>query len=859
MNCSSSLLTSICALVTGFVLSAQTGPPALFEGSGYETGTVSGALSNRPGRAAASDLDGDGWPELVSVDTSVDGVRLRFGGPQLSFSDPILLGSGFPFDAVELFDFDGDGFGDIVALDANQPAGIHVFLGDATRTFSSLAVQDTGGDGTDLSLGDLDGDGLTDVAVSFADLGTVNVFLGIGGGQLSLGVAYTGVVGSSRIELRDMDGDGFLDAVTANAGASSISVLRGDGAGGFGSPMQSPAVSPDHLDLGDLDGDGDLDVLSSGGLSKAFRSSQNTAGILSPWGITPLGAPVGSIALGHLDTDGVLDVAIGYTDQGATAISFAEVATLTGTGDGLFQVHSVIGQSSSGDQTTEMLLHDMDQDGALDLLATLQSRYHIAIYRGLGDGGVIQNEVVHQAFGPQDVTLADFNGDGLEDLVVANNGFLPGVRFVELALATGPGTFDSGTSIAFGADVVVAADMNEDGALDVVYLDRALSDLWCVSLGDGAGGLGVPSCRNIGIGKDHMRVVDMDGDGHLDLVGYRRASDILVVHGDGLGGFSGPTQTTPVAGKIGGIDVVDLDGDGFFDVVAVDEDNDLFCLFLNDGAGGLGTKIDIDPGLGLGGDVVVFDADRDGQLDLLAEGQGLGINTDLVVLRGLGNLSFGSALTYRAGALSEIQAVDVDRDGWTDLVSRDFDSLVVIRADGLGGFRPREFYSGGVSTDGFALSDQNQDGWLDLFFANTLSTRIQAHYGKAPDFARAAERNGSGTNPLIFTSTSVPSLGLDWTSQVSALGFPSATSSLVVIYDRGLAGLPTPYGEILVAFAPPGVLLDAQLQPLVGGVADHSVAVPTDVALIGLRASSQAILLGAGPTLCNAIDLVFGL
>ena len=124
----------------------------------------------------------------------------------------------------------------------------------------------------------------------------------------------------------------------------------------------------------------------------------------------------------------------------------------------------------------------------------------------------------------------------------------------------------------------------------------------------------------------------------------------------------------------------------------------------------------------------------------------------------------------------------------------------------------------------------------------------------------AMVRNGSGVNPVVYSSTADPVLGTTWTAKLDATGHPAAGLTLIVVYDTPLDGLATPFGELLIAPPPVGNYLHAVFAPALNGVASYAIPLPDDLQLLGFVAFSQAVLLGgAGPELTNAVDLTLGL
>ena len=125
-------------------------------------------------------------------------------------------------------------------------------------------------------------------------------------------------------------------------------------------------------------------------------------------------------------------------------------------------------------------------------------------------------------------------------------------------------------------------------------------------------------------------------------------------------------------------------------------------------------------------------------------------------------------------------------------------------------------------------------------------------------YASATVRNGSGTNPNIFTSTTLPVLGTSWNTRVNggAVGFGGTT--FLFLYSGMNAGTSTAHGELLLD--PTSGWLYTGSAPTVGGYADFSIGVPADPSLQGFGATAQCYMLGAsaGARLTNAIDLGLG-
>jgi len=124
--------------------------------------------------------------------------------------------------------------------------------------------------------------------------------------------------------------------------------------------------------------------------------------------------------------------------------------------------------------------------------------------------------------------------------------------------------------------------------------------------------------------------------------------------------------------------------------------------------------------------------------------------------------------------------------------------------------------------------------------------------------ATATPRNGLGGNALCLTNLSPPALGTSWDTEVEHGQHPGATLTILYGFALPSMGATIGAGELLVDVS--SLRLFRHIVAAAGSSDLHSLAVPCDVTLAGLTATSQALVLGgAGPELCNAVDLVLGL
>ncbi|MEM7202428.1 MAG: hypothetical protein AAF628_19305 [Planctomycetota bacterium] len=157
-------------------------------------------------------------------------------------------------------------------------------------------------------------------------------------------------------------------------------------------------------------------------------------------------------------------------------------------------------------------------------------------------------------------------------------------------------------------------------------------------------------------------------------------------------------------------------------------------------------------------------------------------------------------------------------------------------------------------------------GWTDLRFDGTVGTQMGEFQGLlfawlqrflVPSDATATTRNGSGINPVVFTTNEVPVLGTTWNAHIDASAYPLAVSVLALSHAQPSSGIVIAGGELLIdIFSASSPFVFAISGPSSTGAVE--LAVPADPSLLGLKAPTQGIVLGGGYVLTNALDLVLG-
>lgn len=316
------------------------------------------------------------------------------------------------------------------------------------------------------------------------------------------------------------------------------------------------------IDSGDLDGDGDIDLAVANifghSITIAFNDGDGNFENVQTFPLqNGLLHPV-ALAVGDIDGDGLDDIAIGQIQQFAEAIivPFDFPALVVWFNDG-------------GGNFTQVVAND-------------------------------------NLFGvPSSVYIADYDNDGLNDVVMGNNGTqsFEGTTIIsidagiDLFQNTGNRTFSSAVKIERqGAFVdLIAFDFNSDGFNDIFGINQGLpqftADLQLI-----LEGIGVASFVGSGAGilpliefpldypPHDLDAIDFDGDGDIDIsvttLGESDPSSVISFLGrnssieifDNIGPIFSPGISIPIPGIGHSLNSADFDMDGDIDFIVTVQD-----------------------------------------------------------------------------------------------------------------------------------------------------------------------------------------------------------------------------------------------------------------------------------------------
>ncbi|HEV7397330.1 MAG TPA: FG-GAP-like repeat-containing protein [Pyrinomonadaceae bacterium] len=396
------------------------------------------------------------------------------------------------------------------------------------------------------------------------------------------------------------------------------------------------------------------------------------------------------------------------------------------------------------------------------------------------------------------VASGDLNGDGAMDAVTPN--FVSGA--VSILMGDGNGAFLPRVPYKVGVDTgqgsspqdVAIADLNGDGKLDVIVVGGFAHGWIAVLLGDGAGNFAAPVTEDIGNGAlTAIVIADFNGDNKKDVAAAQSSSrQILFKLGNGAGGFSA-SSTVPVTNEPHSIAAGDLNGDGLADVVSGNTYPFWSVAIVKGRSDGNFVPDTSITTRSQPQDVVFADFNSDGKLDLALAFGWADYGIELRFGDGAGG--FGPAgQIFTAYLPTTLIAADVNNDNKPDVLFSSHDANGVGVLIGLGNehfLLPQYFNTLPDGASALVAADFNGDGQKDLVASGNDAGRLSVLLGSgsgsfaAPHVIALVDRRGSNLATADFNGDGKADLA------VTALG----PNGVLIYLNDGAGGvsLPTLY------------------------------------------------------------------
>ena len=383
--------------------------------------------------AVIEDLDVDGKLDLAVLNSTQYTIWV-LKNITTSSSINFLVASSFSAGtiptSVAIGDLDGDGKADM-AVTNQSSNNVSVFLNTSSSSASFTRTDFSVGNlPTSVAMADLDGDGKLDMAVTNNSSNTVSVLVNTSStGSISFATAtnFSVSTGPVTLAIGDLDGDGKSDLVVANFSSNNISVLRNTSTGylSFSSPTNfSVGTSPINVAIGDIDGDGKFDVAVANQNSANISVLRNTSSSssISFASTTNFSVPIvpRSIAIGDLDGDSKPDLSIATASSSNNKISVLRNTSSSGSISFATRIEFVVNL-----QPYSVVAVDVDGDGKLDLATANGATRTVSLLKNTTSTGTI-TFAYHNDFmvgnAPIAIGVADLDGNNKQDLAVVNAG-----------------------------------------------------------------------------------------------------------------------------------------------------------------------------------------------------------------------------------------------------------------------------------------------------------------------------------------------------------------------------------------------------------------------------------------------------
>lgn len=416
------------------------------------------------------------------------------------------------------------------------------------------------------------------------------------------------------------------------------------------------ASGPNKVVIADMDGDGKPDLIVSddyGNLISIYRNI-GTNGVLSAASFAPpvtLVTPPGSsspygLVVADVDGDGQPDIIVTDDNQPVMSI-YRNMCTPGNISSNTFaaRVDFVTGTTPQGVE-----VHDLDGDGKPDLLVANVGDGTVSIFQNIGTSGTLTTNSfaprldIPTGAGCDHIAVADLDGDGLPDIVTANdtagtvsilhNQTTPGsLTTNSFAPAVNLPVLSSPVQVAIG-------DLDGDGKPDIVvtaYLPTTdVSVLHNVStVGSLTASSFEPHVDFALGGRGHTpALADLDGSGKLDLAVVTELSSLLSIFrnvstpGSFTTGSLGPRMDFATEYNAWGMSIGDLNGDGRPDIVFANSYSNTISIYQNVVPFGGAPVITVQPQnqLALAGSNAVFSVTATGTQPLIYQWQSNGTN-----------------------------------------------------------------------------------------------------------------------------------------------------------------------------------------------------------------------------------------
>ena len=483
----------------------------------------------------AADLDNDGDMDIISASTFDDKIAwyVNDGNENPSWTTSIITINADGARSVFAADMDGDGDLDIVSASTwDDTIAWYENSGGATPTFTASNIA-TNADGAEhVFVADMDDDGDMDILSASSEDDTIAWYENNGAANPSWSSSNiaTNADGANCVFAADMDNDGDLDIISASRNDNTIAWYENDGNANpswSASDIYTEAEGAESVFAADMDNDGDMDIVSVTYQGSTLAWYENDGAEDPSWTVSTIAGDVSygkGVFVEDIDNDGDMDIVTASLVEDKIALYVND-----GASDPTWAGSTI---ATSADGAIDVFVADMDGDGDLDVLSASNEDDAIAWYENTADFTFepwwTASDIATSADGAQSVFAADMDNDGDMDILSASYNDDTIAWYENDGVADPSWTAADIDTNADNARSVFAADMDGDGDMDILSASHSDDTIaWYENDGAADPSWAAADIDTNADGASSVFAADMDNDGDMDIISASLSDDTI--------------------------------------------------------------------------------------------------------------------------------------------------------------------------------------------------------------------------------------------------------------------------------------------------------------------------------------------